>query len=196
MAGAVATVGTVATSVAGITGGAGAMMDFLKRMLTMKCRSCSILIQNRTAVELKNVSWHEQCGRSSGDPSPPSIPPGVATKVDFSRSFGLLGCAGLLSYQYSEKERFVIAFRVPMVQVRKKAKNFFAIASMAEAKDVNCDMYKDMVYKWKPVQQPNFVKGFAADGKPIQITTNGVKMRCTMSRDNNAGISFEICSAP
>ena len=171
------------------------MIDFLRRMTSMRSRTCSIQIQNRTAVELNNVSWHEHCGRSSGNPPPPSIQPNETTRVDFSKSFGLLGCAGLVSYQYSEKERFVIAFRVPMVQVRKKAKNFFAIASMAEAKDMNCDMYKDMVYKWKPVEQPNFGKGFATDGKPIQITTNGVKMRCTMSRDNNAGISFEIYSA-
>lgn len=188
----------VQSGTAGVKGTADIMTLLLRMTSNMMMkrspsRTCEIQIENRTGVELNNVKWYEHCGRASGNPPPPSIQPQATKQVNFSKSFGFLGCAGLLSYQYCENERFVIAFRVPMVQVRKRAKNSFAIASMVEAKDMNCDMYKNMMYEWNPVQQPtDFDKSFAADNRCIQITTNGVTMKCTMSRDNNAGICFEI----
>ena len=199
---AVAAVGPVVQSIgsavgtAGVKGTADLIMDLLRKLTAMKGRTCGIRIENRTGVELHNVKWYEHCGRASGNPPPPSIEPKELIQVNFSKSFGFLGCAGFLSYQYCENERFVIAFRVPMVQIRKKAKNSFAITSIKMAKKINkCDLYKSMMYDWNSAQLPNFVKGFAADGECIQITTNGVTMRCTMSRDNNAGICFEICPA-
>ena len=167
------------------------MVSALKYVLS-ECRTCEIEIENRTEVALSDVEWDMHCGRSSGTPPPPTIQPRATKKMKFSKSFGLLGCSGLLSYQYtSTGTRFVIAFRISMEQLRERKRNLFAITSMENGVQLNRDLYKQMMHEWD-CKRSEFQRGFAGRGKQIRITTNGVEMVCTMSSSNKGGIKFEI----
>ena len=172
---------------AGVTG----VVSALKYVLS-ECRTCEIEIENRTAVALSDAKWAKHCGRTSGTPPPPTIQPHATKKMKFSKSFGLLGCSGLLSYQYtSTGTRFVIAFRISMEQLRERKRNLFAIASIEKGVKLDRDLYKRMMHEWD-CERSEFQRGFAGCGKQLQITTNGVEMVCTMSSSNKGGIKFEI----
>ena len=172
---------------AGVTG----VVSVLKYVLS-DCRTCEIGIENRTEVALSDAKWYKHCGRSSGTPPSPTIQPHATKTMKFSKSFGLLGCSGLLSYQYtSTGTRFVIAFRISMEQLRERKRNLFAITSMEKGVKLDRDLYKNMMHEWD-CNRSEFQRDFAGSGNQIRITTNGVEMACTMSSSNRGGIRFEI----
>ena len=166
------------------------ILEYITRYLSTNSRTCTVEVCNKTTVELNNPLFPVKDGYLNDIPE--SIAPDDTKSVNFFKKDGLFGCSGLLSYKYSEECRIVLAFRVPLVQIRKSARNKFAIATIAATETLDFDLYKDMMHSKKRKEQS--ATAFASSGTPLKISSRAedVKLECSMTGSTKAKIKLVV----
>jgi hypothetical protein len=160
-----------------------------------KSKSCNIILVNYSNATLTGPKTYMYSGMYIGG-AKPTIPPQSQHCVQFAKKdYFPLGCSGLLSYTLDGKRRFVIMFRVPLIQFFSKDGNRTALwVTEADANKFKDEtLYTNMAYKWVESNQANFRGLRASAGHGIDLKVDGdFTFKFTMSQGGNAEINMEI----